>query len=224
MVHTPNHTALLLVDVQNDFLPPMGSLAVSGGRDILPVIHQLLGDPSRYDLVVATQDHHPPGHISFASTHGAPPFTVMNVPKLKSEGETTPQMLWPDHCVQNTKGWEIEAGVQGRLRELGDKVRYIHKGANIGVDSYSGFADNLYTSFTSLPGLLYTNGIKDLVIVGLATDYCVRATAIDACKFGFRTRVVKDAVSAVDGSREDVVLKELERWGCEIVLGSDVLA
>ncbi|KAF9519074.1 hypothetical protein BS47DRAFT_1411035 [Hydnum rufescens UP504] len=203
-MHTPNHTALLLVDVQNDFLPPTGSLAVSGGRDILPVIHRLLADPSRYALVVATQVHHPPGHISFASTHAAPPFTIMN-------------MLWPDHCVQNTKGWEIEAGVQGRLGELGDKVRYIHKVRVL-------FADNLYTSFTSLPGLLYTNGIKDLVIVGLATDYCVRATAIDACKFGFRTRVVKDAVSAVDVSKEDVVLKELERWGCEIVLGSDVLA
>ena len=90
------------------------------------------------------------------------------------------------------------------------------------IDIYR-FADNLYASFTSLPALLYTNGITEVVIAGLATDYCVRATAIDACKFGFRNRVVKDAVSAVDGSKEDVVLKELERWGCEIVLGSDVV-
>ena len=85
------------------------------------------------------------------------------------------------------------------------------------------FADNLYTSFTSLPALLYTNGIKDVIITGLATDYCVRATAIDARKFGFKTRIVKNAVSAVDGSIEVSVLKELERWGCEIVLESDVL-
>lgn len=126
---------------------------------------------------------HPQGHVSFASTHGKAPFSPTEVPKLYAENETTTQMLWPDHCVQGTPGAEIESGLQERLNKLGSKVKFIEKvsfslgkcfsltlmpaqGTNVGVDSYSGFADNQYTAFTGLSRILHEHGIHKVVIVG----------------------------------------------------------
>ncbi|KZT62191.1 Isochorismatase hydrolase [Calocera cornea HHB12733] len=222
-------TALLLVDIQNDFLPPDGSLAVPEGRDILPHVYRLLAD-RQWDLVVASQVRgvcsccadHPHGHVSFASTHHAEPFTSIPVPKLHAPGETVQQMLWPDHCVQGTHGCEFEAGLKGKL---GQDAVVIQKarGTNVAVDAYSAFADNQYTFFTPLIKTLHGAGIETVVIVGLATDYCVRFTAIDSCKFGFRTLVVKEAVRGVDASATEKVLGELQDWGCELVSVEDVV-
>ncbi|KAF8339006.1 uncharacterized protein EI90DRAFT_2967482 [Cantharellus anzutake] len=218
--HKTDATALILVDVQNDFLPPDGSLAVTNGRAILPVIHKLLSNPSVFDLIIATLVYHPPGHVSFASTHKAQPFTLRDIPKLH-EATTTPQMLWPDHCVQGTQGCEIEPTIQKRLDAI-EGVQYVRKGTNLAVDAYSGFADNQYTQFTSLPQILHTHGIKKVIITGLATDYCVKFTAIDARKFGFKTLVVEDAVRAVDPSKVDTVVDELKEWGCEIIAADTI--
>ncbi|CAE6439842.1 unnamed protein product [Rhizoctonia solani] len=245
-----NRTALMLVDIQYDFLPPNGSLAVANGADILPTVYDLL-DHTHFDAYFASQDYHPIGHVSFASAHpgaepytitriltrilpdyhpighvsfasahpGAEPYTSIQVPKLNSN-ETVEQMLWPDHCVQETHGCEIEEGVQKRLEKLqksGKVVEYIKKGANQLVDSYSAFADNQYMAFTPLVRLVYTHQIDKLVVVGLATDYCVRATAIDARKFGFATEVVQAGIRAVFPDNAAAVLQELESWGCSVV-------
>ncbi|QRW16253.1 isochorismatase domain-containing protein 2 [Rhizoctonia solani] len=214
-----NRTALMLVDIQYDFLPPNGSLAVANGADILPTVYDLL-DHTHFDAYFASQDYHPVGHVSFASAHpGTKPYTSIQVPKLYSS-ETVEQMLWPDHCVQGTRGCEIEEGVQKRLErleKLGKVVEYIKKGTNPSVDSYSAFADNQYMSFTPLVRLVYTHQIDRLVIVGLATDYCVRATAIDSRKFGIGTEVVQSGIRGVFPENESIVLEELKTWGCSIV-------
>ncbi|KAG8745799.1 hypothetical protein FRC10_007061 [Ceratobasidium sp. 414] len=204
-----NRTALMLVDIQYDFLPPGGSLAVTNGTDILPTVYDLL-DNKHFDAYFASQDYHPKGHVSFASAHpGTEPYTTIQVPVLYSN-ETTAQMLWPDHCVPGTHGCEIEDGVKNRLEKLkaaGRVVEYIHKSA---------FADNQYLAFTELARLVHTHGINKLVVVGLATDYCVRATAIDSRKFGIATEVVRKGVRAVFPDNEEAVLNELQTWGCTI--------
>jgi len=214
--------ALVIVDAQNDFLPG-GSLAVPGGDAILPVTYELLDNyHSEFDLIVASLDYHPQGHVSFASTHSKELFSQIEVPSLHSDTEKYVQVMWPDHCVQGSKGCELEKGVQERLDKLGDKVKYVRKGYDPKVDSYSAFADNQYTKFTPLSQILHTNNISELVIVGLATDYCVRATSIDARKFGFAVQVVRDGVRAVKQENSDMILAELERWGCKIVSLSEV--
>ncbi|PVG03684.1 Isochorismatase hydrolase [Serendipita vermifera] len=209
--------ALLLVDIQNDFLPPDGSLAVKDGDAILPLVYKLLDEhEGQFDLIVASLVYHPAKHVSFASTHGKDPFTPIEVPQLHSK-ETVTQMLWPDHCVQGTKGCEIHSGVQKRLDKLSHKVKYIRKGGNIAVDAYSAFADNQYALFTDLAKILYTAGVDDVLICGLATDYCVRATSIDARKLGFGVTVLADAIRAVDPTNNEAILSELKKWGCRIV-------
>ncbi|KAF8607547.1 Isochorismatase hydrolase [Ceratobasidium sp. AG-I] len=214
-----NKTALMLVDIQYDFLPPNGTLAVPNGTDILPTVHDLL-DHTHFDAYFASQDYHPANHVSFASSHpGQKPFTAIQVPVLHSN-LTTEQMLWPDHCVQGTHGCEIEKSVKDRLEKLKEKgkiVEYIQKGTYVEVDAYSAFADNQYLTFTDLTRLIHIHNISKLVVVGLATDYCVRATAIDSHKFGVTTEVVKAGIRAVYPENEDAVLQELETWGCSIV-------
>jgi len=212
-------TALIVVDVQNDFLPG-GSLAAPNGNDILPVVYDLLDNHTQFDLIIASSDYHPRGHVSFASTHSEEPSSQINVSVPLSD-ETYPQVMWPDHCVQGTKGCELESGVQQRLDKLGDKVKYIRKGSDEKIDSYSAFADNRYTKFTPLAQILHVNHISDLVIVGLATEICVRATAIDGRKFGFGVKVVREGVGAAKPGESESALAELERWGCEIVSLSD---
>ncbi|EIN14268.1 Isochorismatase hydrolase [Punctularia strigosozonata HHB-11173 SS5] len=220
--------ALIVVDVQYDFIS--GSLAVKGAEDILPVIYDLL-DKHDWDLVVASQDFHPSGHVSFASTHGLSPFQPIEIPHpitgglhaqaaatgSDTQAQTITQMLWPDHCVQGTRGCDLEDGLRARLGGLGDKVHIVQKGNHPQIDGYSAFAMNHYVQFTALPQILFSHGITRLTIVGLATDYCVRATAIDARKFHFDVDVVRDGVRGVDISSEESVLRELEQWGCKII-------
>ena len=174
---------LLVVDMQYDFLPG-GSLAVTGGDEIILLINRL---GRRFNNVAMTQDWHPAGHISFASSHdGAKPFEIMQLPY-------GPQVLWPDHCVQGTHGAEFSSEV-----ELPHTQMIIRKGYHDVVDSYSGFQEADRKTKTGLEGYLSERGIKRLFVAGLATDFCVNWTAVDAAAAGFEVHVIEDACRAID--------------------------
>jgi nicotinamidase/pyrazinamidase len=173
---------LILVDIQNDFCPG-GALAVADGDAIVPAANKLMG---AVDLVVATQDWHPADHGSFAANHsGRQPFDMAELGGL-------PQVLWPTHCVQWTGGAQFHPGLDTRRI-----ARIFPKGTDPQIDSYSGFFDNGRRKSTGMGEWLKANGVDELLICGLATDYCVRATAIDAAQLGFHTTVVSDACRAV---------------------------
>ncbi|MDX1742022.1 MAG: bifunctional nicotinamidase/pyrazinamidase [Ruegeria sp.] len=174
--------ALLVIDVQNDFCPG-GALAVSGGDEIVAPINAMMDD---FDAVILTQDWHPAGHSSFASSHdGKNPFDLTEMPY-------GPQVLWPDHCVQGTQG----AAFHPDLRTDGDLI--IRKGFRRTIDSYSAFFENDQTTPTGLEGYLRTRGIDRLTLVGLATDFCVHFSAVDAARLGFDVAVRMDACRAID--------------------------
>jgi nicotinamidase/pyrazinamidase len=166
--------ALVVVDVQNDFCPG-GSLAVEHGDAVVPIINALL---PRFSLVVATQDWHPPGHASFASSHpGHQPLEVINLNGIQ-------QVLWPDHCVQGTAGADFHPGLERRpFRAI------IRKGTDPVVDSYSAFRDNHREHPTGLASLLRELGVEHIVIVGLTTDYCAATSARDAVELGFEAEI-----------------------------------
>ncbi len=175
--------ALVVIDVQNDFCPG-GALAVKDGDEIVPLVNHLVAS---HDHVVLTQDWHPAGHSSFASSHpGTKPFETIEVPY-------GPQTLWPDHCVQGTPGADFHAGVEWTKAEL-----VIRKGFRPAIDSYSAFFENDRNTPTGLGGYLKERGIGDIVLCGLATDYCVAYSALDAVTLGFHVSVVMAACRAID--------------------------
>lgn len=175
----------IAVDLQYDFLPG-GSLAVAGGDEIIAPINNLA---TRFRHVLMTQDWHPQEHISFASNHeGSKPFDIMGLPY-------GPQVLWPDHCVWNTRGAQFSRDVDLPQAEL-----IIRKGYNEVVDSYSGFQEADRKTKTGLEGYLRERGFKRLFIAGLATDFCVNWTAVDARTAGFETFVIEDLTRAIDTS------------------------
>ena len=195
--------ALIVIDVQNDFCPG-GALAVPEGDTIVPAINRMMQD---FDTVILTQDWHPAGHSSFASSHGG-----------KSPFETTPmpygvQVLWPDHCVQGTDG----AAFHSDLKTDADLI--IRKGFRPQIDSYSAFFENDQTTPTGLHGYLKERGIKELTMVGLATDFCVAFSALDAARLGYQVHVDLSACRAIDmdGSL-DVALTKMQDAG--VTLGS----
>ncbi|WP_171233415.1 bifunctional nicotinamidase/pyrazinamidase [Ruegeria sp. HKCCA4812] len=174
--------ALLVIDVQNDFCPG-GALAVAEGDEIVAPINAMMDE---FDAVILTQDWHPAGHSSFASSHdGKNPFDLVDMPY-------GPQVLWPDHCVQGTRG----AGFHPELRTDGDLI--LRKGFRSAIDSYSAFFENDHQTPTGLKGYLDTRGIDRLTLVGLATDYCVRYSAVDAARLGFDVTVRMGACRAID--------------------------
>jgi nicotinamidase/pyrazinamidase len=176
-------TALIVVDVQNDFCPG-GSLAVAGGDEIVPLVNEL---GRRFATVVLTQDWHPAGHSSFASSHpGTSPFGSIVMPYGT-------QVLWPDHCVQGSAGAAFLPAL-----DLSMAHAVIRKGCRREVDSYSGFVEADRTTPTGLAGYLRERGIARVVVVGLATDFCVNWTAQDAVRQGFETIVVEEACRAID--------------------------
>jgi len=178
----PATHALIVIDVQNDFCPG-GALAVAGGDEIVAPINALMDE---FAAVVLTQDWHPKGHSSFASSHtGAAPFS--SVTMLYGE-----QTLWPDHCIQGTEG----AAFHPALRTDVDLI--IRKGMTPAIDSYSAFFENDRTTPTGLEGYLRTRGITTLALVGLATDYCVAYSALDAARLGFAVTVRTDLCRAID--------------------------
>ncbi|MGA1796684.1 MAG: bifunctional nicotinamidase/pyrazinamidase [bacterium] len=201
--------ALIIVDVQNDFCPE-GAIPVNEGDHIVPVINRI-GD--LFDVVVFTQDWHPKNHVSFASTHGKKPGEVIDV-------DAIPQILWPDHCIQNTWGARLHEGLI--VRE-GDFM--LHKGTDPRVDSYSAFFDNRRINKTPLDDYLHDRGIGELFISGLATDYCVKFTALDALELGYSVTVIRDGVRGVDLNLGDVdrAFKEMEHKGARIITSDTVV-
>ena len=174
--------ALIVIDVQNDFCPD-GALAVPEGDAVVPLINAMMPD---FGAVILTQDWHPAGHSSFASSHaGMEPYGMTDMPY-------GPQVLWPDHCVQGTDGAAFHPG----LRTDGDLI--IRKGFNPAIDSYSAFFENDRTTPTGLEGYLRTRGIDRLTLAGLATDFCVNFSAVDAARLGFDVTVRMDACRAID--------------------------
>ncbi|HEY7238386.1 MAG TPA: bifunctional nicotinamidase/pyrazinamidase [Burkholderiales bacterium] len=176
-------TCLVVVDVQNDFMPG-GALAVAHGDEVVPLINRLA---ARFDSVVLTQDWHPRGHISFASSHpGRKPFETIEL----AYGT---QVLWPDHCVQGTSGAVLHPDLNVTKAQL-----VIRKGHHAGIDSYSAFLEADRRTATGLAGYLRERKLEKLYICGLATDFCVAWTALDARAAGFDTTVVEDACRAID--------------------------
>jgi len=174
--------ALIVIDVQNDFCPG-GALAVPNGDEIVAPINAMMPD---FDAVILTQDWHPAGHSSFASSHpGKAPYDLVEMPY-------GPQVLWPDHCVQGTPGAEFHPD----LRTDADLI--LRKGFRRAIDSYSAFFENDRTTPTGLEGYLRTRGIDRLTLVGLATDFCVHYSAVDAARLGFDVTVRTDACRAID--------------------------
>ena len=196
--------ALILVDIQNDFLPG-SALAVPDGDAVVPVANRAMG---RYDLVVATQDWHPADHGSFASQHaGRKPGDVIDLHGLQ-------QVLWPDHCVVETRGAAFAPGLDtGRIHEV------IRKGTDPNVDSYSGFFDNGHRHATGLADMLRRREIDELAIMGLATDYCVKFTALDARALGFKTRLILPGVRGVEIHAGDCrrAIDDMRTAGVEVV-------
>jgi len=178
----PETHALLVIDVQNDFCPG-GALAVTGGDEIVPGINALMAE---YPAVILTQDWHPAGHSSFASTHGAAPMSMTDMPY-------GPQVLWPDHCVQGTTGAAFHPDLDTARADL-----IIRKGFRPAIDSYSAFFENDHETSTGLAGYLRDRGLSHLTLVGLATDFCVNWSALDAAKLGFMTEVRTDLARAID--------------------------
>jgi nicotinamidase/pyrazinamidase len=175
--------ALLVVDVQEDFLPG-GALAVARGDEIVPLVNRVA---AQFAVVVLTQDWHPAGHASFASSHpGKRPFQTMRLPY----GE---QVLWPDHCVQGSAGAAFAAGLDIPHAQL-----VIRKGHHRKVDSYSAFLEADRKTKTGLDGYLTSRGVKRVFCVGLATDFCVAWTALDARRLRFQAGVIEDACRAID--------------------------
>ena len=174
---------LLVIDVQNDFCPG-GALAVPEGDAVVPVINRLMAG---FEHVLLTQDWHPPGHSSFASSHeGEQPFGTVEMPY-------GPQTLWPDHCVQGSPGAEFHRDLQAKRAEM-----IIRKGFNPAIDSYSAFYENDRRTATGLTGYLRTRGFKRIFAAGLATDFCVHFSAVDAAEEGFEVLVIEDACRAID--------------------------
>jgi nicotinamidase/pyrazinamidase len=194
-------TALLLIDIQNDFLPG-GSLAVAEGDQILPLVNAL---QPRYELVVATQDWHPAAHQSFASQHpGQPVFSQIDLHGL-------PQTLWPDHCVQGTPGAEFSARLdQHRIEAI------FRKGTSPEIDSYSGFFDNGHRKSTGLADYLRGRGVQEVHLCGLAADYCVFFSALDALQEGFRVVFLEEATRAISAEGYQQARQKLAQQGARV--------
>lgn len=194
--------ALLLIDLQNDFMPG-GSLQVENGDKIVPIANRL---QKQFDLVIATQDWHPKDHASFASNHnGHKEFEEIDLNGLS-------QTLWPDHCVQNTKGAKFQPELETRRIEA-----IFRKGTDASIDSYSAFYDNAHKKSTGLSGYLKDKGVNTLYIMGLAGDICVYYSIKDALAEGFNCIVIEDGTKALNQRTFDQQKKELQEKGVDYV-------
>lgn len=199
--------ALIIVDIQNDFLPK-GSLAVEKGDEIIPIINHI---QNKFDLVIATQDWHPEKHKSFAANHKAKnTFDVINLNGLE-------QVLWPNHCVQGTFGAEFSSALDTTNISV-----IIRKGMNPEIDSYSGFFDNGKRNNTGLLGLLNDKNVSEVYICGLAADYCVYYTAKDAATHGFKTYYLEDVVKAISQENYQKCKEELRALGVDFINSNEI--
>ena len=201
--------ALLIVDIQNDFCPN-GHLAVAEGDLVIPIVNQLT---NQFDIIVQTQDWHPAEHLSFASNHdNKSPYDVVDLNGVQ-------QVLWPDHCVQGSSGAEFHPDLNTQPATL-----CIRKGMNPQIDSYSAFLENDKQTRTGLDGYLKDLGIKEVYLVGLATDYCVLFSALDAVDLGYKTHVIIDACRGVDvpEGNVDKALATMKEKGIRILQSADI--
>ncbi|MDF2440814.1 MAG: nicotinamidase/pyrazinamidase [Abditibacteriota bacterium] len=202
---------LILVDVQNDFCPG-GALAVSEGNAVVPIINDI---QKYFDLVVATQDWHPRDHLSFAANHaGKTPGEVIEL-------NGCPQVLWPAHCVQESEGARLRTDL-----DTSRIARIFQKGQHREVDSYSGFFDNDHATATGLGDYLHEQGATAVYVCGLATDYCVKFSALDAKSLGFETYLIQDASRGVNLQSGDdaAAIEEMRVAGVTIVSSADIKA
>jgi len=200
--------ALIIADLQNDFLPG-GTLGVPNGDTIIPVINSITG---LFDMVIATQDWHPADHESFASVHGKIPGETIGLHGIS-------QILWPDHCIQDSRGSELAPGF------ILDRVTKIfRKGTHKEIDSYSCFFENDRKTSTGLADYLKAEKITEVYVCGLATDYCVKYSALDAAALGFETYLIADASRGVNIKPGDVekAIEEMEQAGI-IILTTDLV-
>lgn len=186
--------ALLIIDIQNDFLPG-GSLAVAKGDKIISIVNKI---QKHFDLVIATQDWHPSNHKSFASNHNNK--AVFEVIKLNGSD----QVLWPDHCIQGSFGADFSTELN--MHQVSAVIR---KGTNLEIDSYSGFFDNNKQNATGLHGLLKEKNITEVYVCGLAADYCVYYTAKDAAELGYKTYFIEDATKPISEENYDLAKEDL---------------
>jgi nicotinamidase/pyrazinamidase len=201
--------ALIIVDLQNDFLPG-GALAVPHGDEVIPLADQLQG---QFDLVLATKDWHPPDHGSFAANHpGKKPGDRIMLDGIE-------QILWPVHCVQNTRGAEFAPSFDtSRIAHV------FHKGTERNIDSYSTFFDNAHRRHTGLAHYLEKRGIKDIYLMGLALDYCVKYSTLDARQLGLNTHVILDGCRGIELEAGDIdrALDEMKRAGAVLLKSSEL--
>ena len=201
--------ALILVDLQNDFLPG-GALPVANGNVILPIINQI---QKKFSLVIATKDFHPPNHISFTTSH---PHSSVGDCVSTSNG---PQIIWPIHCVQGTKGSEFSP-----LLDTSAIHTIFYKGTQTDIDSYSTFFDNANLYSTGLDDFLKEKGIKELYFTGLATDYCVKFSVLDALNLGYRCHVITDGCKGIDLNKGDIqeALNTMSAQGASLILSNEI--
>jgi nicotinamidase/pyrazinamidase len=195
--------ALILVDIQNDFCPG-GALQVADGDAVVPVANRVM---SKFPLVIATRDHHPSSHRSFAANHaGKNAYEVIDL-------EGLPQVLWPEHCVQGTPGADFHPDLA-----IAGVSAVFPKGTDDAIDSYSGFFDNGHRKATGLGDYLKSQNVDEVYVMGLATDYCVKATALDAVALGFKTTVIEDGCRGVELAPGDIeaAKAELRAAGVEL--------
>jgi nicotinamidase/pyrazinamidase len=201
--------ALILVDPQNDFMPG-GALAVPHGDEVVAVANRLVG---RFDHVIATQDWHPADHLSFSSQHaGRSPGDVIDLEGLE-------QVLWPDHCIQDTRGAELHAAL-----DVSSVNSIFRKGTERSIDSYSAFFDNAHRRATGLGDHLAGTGVDEVYLMGLATDYCVKFSALDAVGLGLKTHVIRDGCRGIDLQPGDVdrALREMAAMGVKLVCENEL--
>merc|ERR1712187_154798 len=237
----PQNTALLVIDMQNDFMEG-GSLPVAGGRSIVPIVNELI-ELEGWELIVFTTDYHTQNHISFAanSPEYVQPFAGVNLKydtniqvcwtsfvDLYGEAaaicaaddvaQEISQTLWPVHCVQGTHGQKIDSNVT-----IPDTAVVVKKGFSTVIDSYGAFENNIGLVESNLHMLLHTANVKHVYVAGLALDYCVKFTALQSEKLGYRTSIVEDATKAVSAETGDAALKELQDAGVQLVTSRTLL-
>ncbi|KIO75813.1 isochorismatase [Pedobacter lusitanus] len=195
-------TALIIIDVQYDFLPG-GALAVNHGDEIVQTINEL---QPKYDLVVATQDWHPEGHKSFFTSHpNKTPFEEISLNGLT-------QVLWPEHCIQGTRGAELVSELSTNAIEA-----IFRKGMDKEIDSYSGFFDNARKKSTGMADYLKGRGVTEVAVCGLATDFCVYYTANDALDLGFKSSIIECASKPINSERSELVKKDFQLMGGTVI-------
>ncbi|KAK6203574.1 NAD(+) salvage pathway protein [Scheffersomyces amazonensis] len=222
--------ALAIIDLQEDFLPTNGSLAIANGRDVIPLINELISDRKfNWSAIVATQDWHPKNHTSFASQHNVSPFTELEfkhplneIDTQTNQVKTMKQFVWPDHCVQESEGACLDASFLGNFNSISPKIpkTIVKKGYLTDREYYSCFQDCWGIHHTEIKEFLLKYDIKDVVFVGLAYDFCVLNSAIDSAKNGFNTYVLKNYCKSVYPDKEAETDALYEKNGVKII--SDV--